>query len=83
MSEKLLTREQILFWLHKFRDMDISEREKRIQLIDCFVNAVYVYDDDLIVVTFNYGDGTKTVKPGEIKETFGSTLHGGAPLTSR
>ena len=79
MSEKLLTREQILFWLHKVRDMDISEREVRIQLIDCFVNAVYVYDDDRIVVAFNYGDGTATVKPDEIEETFGSTLSGGAP----
>ncbi|MCI8762961.1 MAG: hypothetical protein HFF28_09050, partial [Oscillospiraceae bacterium] len=28
--------------------------------IDCFVNAVFVYDDK-IVLTFNYKDGAKTI----------------------
>ena len=30
------------------------------RLIDCFVNAVFVYDDK-IVLTFNYKDGAKTI----------------------
>ena len=35
-------------------------------LIDCFVNAVYLYDDR-VVLTFNYKDGGKTVTLQEIE----------------
>jgi len=79
MSVKILTREQILFWLHKFRNMDVTQRDVRVRLIDCFVNAVYVYDDGKFVVTLNYKDGTETVKLAEIAETFGSTMASFAP----
>jgi len=82
MSRKRLAREQILFWLHKFRNADIMQREARIRLIDCFVNAVYVYDDDRIVVTLNYKDGSEAVKRADIEETFGSTTHKGVPSTN-
>jgi hypothetical protein len=71
MQKPLLTREQILFWLHKFRGIDVSKREQRQRLIDTFVNAVYLYDDR-IVLTFNYKDGSKTVTMGEIEGGFGS-----------
>ena len=79
MSVKILTREHILFWLHKFRGIDTTQREQRIRLIDCFVNAVYIYDDGRAVVTLNYKDGAGTVNPAEIKETFGSTTDMIAP----
>lgn len=29
-------------------------------LIDTFVNAIYLYDDKMLI-TFNYKDGTKTI----------------------
>jgi len=80
MSVKILTREQILFWLHKFRGMDVSQRDVRVRLIDCFVNAVYVYDDGKYVATLNYKDGAETVKPEEIAKAFGSTMDTVAPL---
>ena len=35
-------------------------------LIDTFINAVYLYDDK-VVITFNYKDGTKTVTFDQIK----------------
>jgi DNA invertase Pin-like site-specific DNA recombinase len=82
MSQKILTREQILFWLHKFRDMDTAQRDVRVRLIDCFVNAVYVYDDGKAVVTLNYRDGAETVKLSEIEDVFGSTMYMLAPLKS-
>ena len=34
-------------------------------LIDTFVNAIYLYDDK-VVITFNYKDGTKTVSFSEL-----------------
>ena len=52
-----LTRDHILFFLLKFRDLNINDVECRRKLFDTFVNAIYVYDDK-IVLTFNYsGDG--------------------------
>ncbi|MDR0905482.1 MAG: recombinase family protein [Oscillospiraceae bacterium] len=79
MSQNSLTREQILFWLHKFRNADISDREVRIWLIDCFVNAVYVYDDNKIVPVLNYRDGADPATANDIDAAFGSTMMGGAP----
>ena len=36
-------------------------------LIDAFVNAIYLYDDKL-VLTFNYKDGTRTIALDDVKE---------------
>ena len=60
-----LTREQISFYLDQFRSINIEDGDERQLLIDNFVNAVYVYDDK-IVLTFNYKNGAKTVKLGDI-----------------
>ena len=35
-------------------------------LIDAFVNAIYLYDDKL-VLTFNYKDGTRTITLDDVK----------------
>lgn len=61
-----LTGEQVLFFLHRFRTIDTTKQEQRQRLIDSFVNAVYVYDDK-IILTFNYKDGTETVTLDDIK----------------
>jgi hypothetical protein len=73
LHKPLLTKKQILFWLHKFRGIDTSVREHRQRLIDTFVNAVYLYDDK-IVLTFNYKDGSKTVTMSDVECGFGSDL---------
>ena len=57
----------------------MTKQEERQRIIDMFNNAVYLYDDK-IVLTFNYKDGTKTITLDEIKESFGSDLcASGAP----
>lgn len=66
MQKPLLTKEQIAFFLHGFRSIDITNQEQRQKLIDIFVNAICLYDDK-IVFTFNYKDGTKTVTLAEIE----------------
>jgi len=75
MQKPLLTREHILFWLHKFRVIDVCKQDQRQRLIDRFVNAVFLYDDK-IVLTFNYKDGTKTLSMQEIESSdlFGDGL---------
>ena len=71
MQKPLLTKEQIIFWFHRFRGIDTTMREQRQRLIDFFINGVYLYDDRF-VITFNYKDGTKTVMLEDIKKVFGS-----------
>jgi len=68
MTKPTLTREQVLFWFHRFRKLDTTKLEHRRRLIDSFVNAVFVYDDR-ITFTFNYKDGTKTVTFAELEES--------------
>lgn len=61
-----LTKEQILCWLHRFRTLDISKTEYRQQLIDYFVNSVYVFNDRLII-NFNYKERTEKITFNNIK----------------
>ena len=70
-----LSKEQILFFLQRFRAIDTTKPEQRQRLIDSFVNAVYVYDDK-IILTFNYQDGTETITLDDIN---GSDLEAGCP----
>lgn len=66
LEKPLISREQFLFWLHRFRGIDTSKPEERQRLVDSFVNAVYLYDDK-VVMTFNYKDGAKTISPKEVE----------------
>lgn len=63
-----LTREQISFFLDQFKNTDINDEEERERLIDSFVNAVYVYDDK-IILTFNYKNGTKTISLNDVNSS--------------
>ena len=60
LAKPKITEEQMTFWLHRFRKLDVSKKEHRQMLIDTFVNAIYLYDDKMLI-TFNYKDGTKTI----------------------
>ena len=51
----------------------MKQLDHRRRLIDSFVNAIYLFDDRL-VITFNYKEGTKTMTFAEIEEVFGSDL---------
>ena len=61
-----ISAEFITFWLHKFRKLDITRQDHRKWLINVFVNAIYLYDDKMII-TFNYKDGTKTITLDDVK----------------
>ena len=83
-NEKLakpkLTEEQILFYLHKFRVLDMSKQSHRQRLIDTFINRIYLYDDKL-VITFNHKDGAKTITLNDI-ETALAEKESGSDLVS-
>ena len=60
-----LSENQIRFWLTRFRKLDPNVKSHRETLINTFVNAVYLYDEK-VLITFNYKDGTKTITFDEI-----------------
>ena len=76
MHKPLLTREQIAFFIYRFRKFDVTKREQRQRLIDSFVNAVYLYEDK-IILTFNYKDGSKTITLAEVEGSDLSALGAG------
>ena len=60
-----LSENQVRFWLIRFRKLDPNVKSHRETLINIFVNAVYLYDEK-VLITFNYKDGTKTITFDEI-----------------
>ncbi len=68
MAKPTLSREQIIFWFHRFRKLNIKRLDHRRRLIDSFVNAIFLYDDR-ITYTFNYKDGTKTINFTELEKS--------------
>ena len=73
-----LTREQMTAWFEQFRHGDPANRDFQKRLIDTFVNAVYVFDDKL-VLTYNYQHGTQTISLDEIASALSSDFDGDAP----
>lgn len=65
LQKSKLTREQMTAWFEQFRHGDPANRDFQKRLIDTFVNAVYVFDDKL-VLTYNYQHGTQTISLEEI-----------------
>jgi len=60
-----LSENQVRFWLTRFRKLDPNVKSHRETLINTFVNAVYLYDEKVLII-FNYKDGTKTITFDEI-----------------
>lgn len=74
LSRPNLTKEQILFWIHKFRKLNPQKLEHRRRLINSFLNSVYLFDDK-IIIDCNYKDGTETITFEEIENSaLGSDL---------
>ena len=67
-AHPILTKDKVVFWFHRMRKFDAKKLEHRRRLIDTFVNAIFLYDDKL-VITFNYKEGTKTITFAELEES--------------
>jgi DNA-binding TFAR19-related protein (PDSD5 family) len=65
MHRPLLDKEQVTFWIHRFRKLDVTKADQRQRLIDSFVNAIYLFEDKF-VISFNYKEGCKTVELRDI-----------------
>ena len=75
LAKPKITAEQMMFWLHRFRKLDVSKKEHRQMLIDTFVNAIYLYDDKMLI-TFNYKDGTKTITFDDVSKVLENAENG-------
>ena len=67
LAKPKLSEDFVRFWLTRFRKLDFSQKEQRQALIDTFINAIYLYDDKMLI-TFNYKEGTETVSFAEATE---------------
>ncbi len=68
MKHPLLSREDVTYWICRFRTMDVTQLEERRRLIDSFVNSVTIFDD-YILITFNYAEGSKRITFDDIKSS--------------
>ena len=84
LAKPKVTEEFIRFWLLRFRKLDMSLKDQRQALVDTFINAIYLYDDK-VLITFNYKEGTETITFGEaVKAEKSSDMSArGAPIKGR
>ena len=82
MERPKYTKEEIVQWISKYKYGSIDDKDYQKEIIDTFLNSVYVYDDRL-VFTYNYKDGTETLTLKDIEAAFGSDLKTGSPPRRR
>ena len=84
-KEPALERDQVIYFLERFRDGDVNDEMYRVFLVDTFLNAVYLYDDNKLVLVLNYtGDNNKVTLELVEKATngAGSGCSGFAPSSA-
>ena len=73
LERRKFTKEEIVEWISKYKYGNINDLDYQKEIIDTFVNSVFVYDDKL-VLTYNYKDGTETLTLQEIESVLSSNL---------
>lgn len=81
-----ITRESVVWFLTRFRDMDQRDTRWRIYLVETFLQAAYLYDDGRLLLHLNFSgeNNVITVEFAEEVASFGEELssnsaHLGAP----
>ena len=75
------TKQQIVEWISQFKHGNPNDLNYQKQIIDIFLNSIYVYDDRY-VFTYNFHGGTETIPREAVEEAFGSDLTRLAPRSS-
>lgn len=68
MKHPAVSREDVVYFVCRFRSLDISKLDARRRLIDSFVNAVTIFDDS-ILITFNYKEGETRIDFADIESS--------------
>ena len=66
--------------LHNFRKIDISKQDGKRKIIDTFINAIYVSNDDFKIV-YNVNGKEETIKLEELESS--TLFSNGAPKTGK
>jgi len=66
LQKNILTEEKIIFWITRFKGGNIADKAYQRAIIDIFVNAIYLYDDK-IVLTYNFKSDSRTISLSEIE----------------
>ena len=66
MKKTRVSREDVIEWLLRFRDLDMKKENHRCILNDSFLNTAYVYYDE-IALMFNYREGTETISLAQVE----------------
>ena len=66
LQQNILTEEKIIFWINRFKGGDIADKAYQRAIIDIFVNAIYVYDDK-IVLTYNFKSDARTISLADVE----------------
>ena len=67
LAKPRIAEKQLRFFLEKFRRMDVANQTQRKMLIDTFVNAIFLYDDK-VVLTYNFHEGAETISFEELQK---------------
>ena len=78
LERRKFTKKEIVDWVSRYKDGNINDPDYRREIIDTFVNSVFVYDDKLIL-TYNYKDGSQTLTLQEMEAALSSDLTGMCP----
>ena len=81
-KKPLLSREDVTFWICRFRKLDVDKLDERRRLIDSFVNSVTIFDDH-ILITFNYRDGETSLDFSDIESSDLQSVGGPSEYLSR
>ena len=81
MAQPVFTKEEIVKWISRFKYGNINDKAYQREMIDTFLNSVYVYDDK-IVFTYNFRDHSETVTLDEIEYVFCSDVNDCPPPNS-
>ena len=66
LQKNILTEEKIVFWMNRFKGGDVADKAYQRAIIDIFVNAIYIYDDK-IVLTYNFKSDARTISLTDIE----------------
>ena len=81
LKKPTITKEQIVAYIKRFRDIDPTDPKACKTLIDVFINRIYLYDDRLLI-TYNYkNDRSHEISLEDVSNELGSNLENMSPPT--
>ena len=80
-QSQLLDHDRVLFFLHRFTKGDRNDPLLRRHIIDTFINAVYVFDDHLDIVTNNC-EGNQRFPLSDLPADCSDSVLSGVPIVT-